>query len=520
MSSSGRFILGAYCLLTLLGCAAVPQVDVLIHGGQVYDGTGAQAKVVDIGLCGDNICLLQTPGESTVSARQTIDANGLVVSPGFIDPHTHSLEELQSDDLNANLNYLFQGVSTVVNGNDGGGPTDIQTILDSLNPRGIGTNLALYIGHGNLRLKVVGNVFRDASVEEMTQMKRLLQIGMESGALGLSSGLYYVPGSFSPTSEVIELAKVAAHYQGVYDTHLRDEGTFSVGFLSALDEAIEIATKADIHLHLAHIKALGVDVWGQSRQAIDKIEQAQRAGVSISADQYPWQASGTFMRSAVVPKWVMAGSKSIMKARLETPELKQRIVSEINENIRVRGGPESLLVTASGNQNWIGQTLEQLAQAHQRSPAEQVISMVLNGRTRVASFNMNMQDIESFMVKPWVVTSSDGTNGHPRKFASFPKKYREFVRDKKLMTLEDFIHRSSGYTAQVLGLNDRGTIQLGNKADILMFDPVKYSEKASFNQWDQLSQGVEYLFVNGQMVIDKGEYKGALAGKFVRPVRD
>ena len=520
MSSNVRLLLGLCCLTTLLGCSTVPDVDVLIRGGEVHDGTGGPAKVLDIGLCGDDICLLQSPGHKTVSARQIIDASGLVVSPGFIDPHTHSLEELQSDELNANLNYLFQGVTTVVNGNDGGGPTDIQSVLDDLNPQGIGTNLALYIGHGNLRLKVVGNVFRDASAEEMGQMKSLLRRGMEKGALGLSSGLYYVPGSFSPTSELIELAKVAAQYEGVYDTHLRDEGAFSVGLLSAIDEAIEIATKADIHLHLAHIKALGVDVWGQSSQAIGKIELAQRDGVSISADQYPWQASGTFMRSAVVPKWVMAGSKSIMKARMENPDLKPKIISEINENIRVRGGPESLVVTASDNQSWVGKSLEQLAQANQQNPAEQVVSMVLSGRTRVASFNMNMQDIENFMVKSWVVTSSDGTNGHPRKYASFPKKYREFVKDKKLMTLEDFIHRSSGYTAQILGLNDRGTIQLGKKADILLFDPLKYKEKASFDQWDRLSQGVEFLFVNGQMVIDRGEYKGVLAGRYVRPVRD
>ena len=509
------FIGAAFCLLG--ACASVPQVDVLITGGRVFDGTDSPARPLDIGICGEQICWVQPQGRTEVAAKRVINAQGLIVSPGFIDPHTHSLEELSSEDYHANLNYLFQGVTTVVNGNDGGGPADIPAALAQLNPAGIGTNLALFAGHGSLRRAVMGNAKRDATEQELAQMTALMEQAMQQGALGLSSGLYYVPGSFAPTSEVVELAKVAAEYGGIYDTHLRDESTFNIGFLAALDEAIEIAGKSGIHLHLAHIKALGVDVWGQSQPAIDKIQQAQAKGVSISADQYPWQASGTFLRSAVVPKWTMAGSDQDLQTRLNDPHLRERLIGEINENIRRRGGPDALLITASEQQELIGKTLEHLAEDYGLAAAELVIELVKQGRTRVASFNMSLDDIHAFMQQPWVVTSSDGTNGHPRKFASFPKKYREYVQEKNLISLQRFIHGSTGQTAAILGLTDRGELKEGRAADILVFDPKTFRDQASFGEWNKLSSGVEYLLVNGSLIIDQQTYTGELAGKFIQP---
>lgn len=519
MTKYGRvfLVLLSGCLLS--ACSTKPTVDILLTGGRVFDGNGEGEKQLDIGICGDTLCLVEAPGSYSVAARQVIKVDGMIVSPGFIDPHTHSFEELQSDTLNGNLNYLYQGVTTVVNGNDGGGPVDIQAALDTLNPKGIGTNVALFTGHGSLRTEVMGNARREAAVSELAQMKQLMEQSMAQGSLGLSSGLYYVPGSFAPTSEVIELAKVAAAHHGIYDTHLRDEGTFSIGFLAALQEAIDIGRQAGVHLHLAHIKALGVDVWGQSQQAIELIESAQKQGLSVSADQYPWQASGTFLRSAVVPKWAMEGSEDDLNKRLNDPSLQQQLEVFIKENIRVRGGPDSLLVTASEDKSIIGKTLAELAASNQVSPARQTIEMVKLGRTRVASFNMSSEDIERFMVQPWVVTSSDGTNGHPRKFASFPKKYRQYVAESKLLSLSDFIHRNSGLTARILGLSEIGVLEEGKKADILVFNPDTFREQASFNNWNALSTGVLQLFVNGQQVIRDGEYTQTLAGRFVKPSR-
>lgn len=509
-------------LSLLTGCFSneAPEIDILIANGTVYIGDHGRPQAIDVAVCGSEICGLYPSSEPQVAAKNIIDASGKIVSPGFIDPHTHSLAELRSKDKNHNLNYLMQGVTTVVNGNDGGGPVNTQKTANELEANGIGTNVALFVGHGSLRKQVMGKAPRYASASELADMKTLLSDAMEQGALGLSSGLYYVPGSFSATEEVVDLAKVAAQYRGIYDTHLRDESTFNIGFLAALQEAIDIARSAKIHLHVAHIKALGVDVWGQSELAIKKINQAKSEGVSISADQYPWQASGTNLRSAVIPKWAMADSEQALIARLSDLNLIEKIKREIGENIRRRGGPESLLITASDNNLLMGKTLADIAAELELSAVQSVIYMVKQGRTRVASFNMHMDDIERFMQQPWVVTSSDGTNGHPRKYASFPQKYQQYVLGSQTIDLARFIRSSTGQTAQILGLGDRGFIQTGLKADILVFDPKEYRAQASFKAWDRLSTGVNYLLVNGQLAIDNSQYTGKLAGQFVARSRD
>ncbi|MBA6352473.1 MULTISPECIES: amidohydrolase family protein [unclassified Colwellia] len=505
------------CLLSLFSCSFEPkeQVDTLIKNGQVYTGIHGEAQALDIVLCGDIICGVYPQGDHNVIAKIVIDAKGKVVSPGFIDPHTHSLAELYSQDKNHNLNYLTQGVTTVINGNDGEGPVDIAKAAEDLEANGIGTNVGLLVGHGSLREEVMGRAQRFATKEDLDEMSLLLTKAMEAGGLGLSSGLYYVPGSFANTEEVVTLAKIASKYGGVYDTHLRDESTFNIGLSAAIDEAIHIASAADIHLHLAHIKALGVDVWGQSKNVIEKVEQAQASGLSISADQYPWLASGTKLHSAVMPKWVMADSKEAFYKRLNDPKLAEKLRSEITENIRRRGGPKSLLITAFKNQELVGLTLAEVANKRSSDAITTAIQLVQEGDVRVASFNMSPQDVEKFMIQPWVVTSSDGTNGHPRKYASFPKKYQKYVVEKKLLTLADFIKKSSSKTAEILGLDNRGKLVKGYKADIIVFNPKTFSAKADFSTWNQYSTGIEHVMLNGELVIHQGKYLKKLAGKFV-----
>jgi len=491
-------------------------VDILITNGTVYTGESSQGQSLDVAVCGQVICGLYASGGQQIQAKKVIDASNKIVSPGFIDPHTHSLAELKSKDKNHNLNYLTQGVTTVVNGNDGGGPVDIKAVSAALEANGIGTNVALFVGHGSLREHVMGRAERFSTPQELNEMSTLLTSAMEAGAIGLSTGLYYVPGSYANTEEVVALAKIASKYNGIYDTHLRDESTFNIGFTQALDEAINIAIEADIHLHLAHIKALGVDVWGQSKQAIAKIEQAQKAGVSISADQYPWLASGTKLRSAVMPKWVMADSQQAFHQRLNQADLAVQLNLEITENIRRRGGPDSLYITEFKDESLVGLTLQQVSEAKNLPVVETAIKLVQEGEVRVASFNMSPKDVEKFMVQPWVVTSSDGTNGHPRKYASFPKKYQTYVVNKQLISIADFINRSSSQTAQLLGLSKRGILKVNYQADIIVFDPDNYSAKADFSQWNEYSIGVEQVVVNGQLVIKNEKYLNIYAGKFVQ----
>lgn len=492
----------------------VIKVDLLIINGDVYSGDSTKAQQLDIAICGQTICGLYPRGQQ-INATKVIDVKGKIVSPGFIDPHTHSLAELLSKDKNHNLNYLTQGVTTVVNGNDGGGPVNIEATAQKLVTNGIGTNVALLVGHGSLREQVMGRAERHSTQEELSQMVTLLTTAMDSGAIGLSTGLYYVPGSYANTEEVVALAKIASQYKGIYDTHLRDESTFNIGFIAALDEAINIAEQANIHLHLAHIKALGVDVWGQSDDAIAKIEHAQSKGISISADQYPWLASGTKLRSAVMPKWVMADSQQAFFQRLNKADLTQKLNAEILENIRRRGGADSLYITEFMDETLVGLNLLQVSEVKSLSVVDTAKQMVQQGEVRVASFNMSPEDVANFMVQPWVVTSSDGTNGHPRKYASFPRKYQIFVVEKKLLSIADFINRSSYQTAKILGLKERGLLKEGFKADIIVFDPQRFSPKADFTQWNKYSVGVEQVVINGIQVIENEKYLSTLAGSFV-----
>jgi len=490
-------------------------VDIVISGNNVFSGNGDKSQSIDIAICGDIICALSPKGDVEYNAKKVIEAADLVVSPGFIDPHTHSLGELIEPTTASNLNYLTQGVTTVVNGNDGAGIVDVGAVNKQLTEQGIGTNTALLVGHGSIRDQVMGRSERHATAQELSQMMALTKQAMIDGAMGLSTGLYYVPGSYASTDEVIALAKVAAQYDGIYDTHLRDESTFNIGFIEAVDEAINIVKAADIHLHLAHIKALGVDVWGQSEAVITKVNQAINAGVSISADQYPWQASGTHLHSAVVPKWLMADSTEKFHQRLNNTALKQRIDQEISENIRRRGGPSALLFTVAEDQTLVGKTLAQVAKDRKMTAVDLVKELVQQAPIRVASFNMSNDDIERFMVQPWVVTSSDGTNGHPRKYASFPKKYRRYVKDQSLLSLAQFIKQSSFATATALKIPKRGLLKVGNYADIIVFDPNKFKDNATFSKWNVLSTGVNTVIVNGKVTIEAGVYNNALAGTVI-----
>ncbi|MGB0495035.1 MAG: N-acyl-D-amino-acid deacylase family protein [Kangiellaceae bacterium] len=499
----------------LVGCSKNTEVikaDYLISNALVYSGNNEPEQKLDVAICGSEICYVGSPN-SHIDPKEMIDATGLILTPGFIDPHTHSMGELLSEKKNSNINYLTQGVTTVINGNDGDGSADIEGIRNKVSKSGIGTNLGLLVGHGFIRKQVMGLSNKSPSAEELQAMKNLVRQAMQQGALGFSSGLYYVPGNYSKTEEVIELAKVAAEFNGIYDSHLRDESTFNIGFLDAIKEHIEIVKQAKIKGHIAHIKALGVDVWGLSKPAIELVNKARDEGFEITADQYPWQASGTHLRNAVVPSELMADSVEAFVARLNDEKALPEIKEKIKENIRRRGGATSLLVTASKNPSWLGKNLQEIADEAEVTPTEAVIMIVQQEKIRVASFNMSMDDIRNFMAQPWVVSSSDGTNGHPRKYASFPQKYESFILNDSVMPLHTFIHKSSAKTAEIFSIAKRGLIEAGFYADINLIKLSDYKARADFSSWNKLSTGVEYQFVNGVKSISNGKYTGALAGK-------
>ncbi|MEP0986954.1 amidohydrolase family protein [Ekhidna sp.] len=508
-----RYSLLLVTVVMLLGCGETDRADMLIKNGKIIDGTGSESYLADVAIRGDSILDIGTSLSEKYSYDNEINADGFIVSPGFIDPHTHALSDLLSDDKHSNLNYLTQGVTTVFVGNDGDGPYRINRYAEDLTDS-IGTNCAFLIGHGTVREAVMGMKNESPTQGELNQMKALVKLGMEEGAFGLSSGLFYAPGSFSTTEEVIALAEEVAKFGGIYDTHLRDESTYSIGLLKAVEEAIRIGEEANVAVNLAHIKALGVDVWGMSDEIIEMVEDANDRGIRTTADQYPWSASGTHLENALLNKWVMADGEEAYMNRLNDPALAKQIRSEIKENLRKRGGAESILITAdSKDESLIGSNLQEIADSTNEYPVDVAFDIIRNGGCRIASFNMNQSDIENFMVQPWVMTSSDGTNGHPRKYASFPQKYQKYVVERELLTTEKFVHRSTGLTAQSMGISKRGTLKVGNKADIIMWKPDGFKSKADFQNPTRYSEGIHYLIINGEIVIQDESYNKKLAGQ-------
>lgn len=512
-----RLIAFVYAIAVISACAPVKSehsVDLLIQHGNVYQGEKNGEPVrLDVGITAGKIVFIGNADARSIKASRILDATGLLVTAGFIDPHTHSLGELLSHDRNANLNYLYQGVTTVVNGNDGDGDPDVAGVAEKLVNNGIGTNTALFIGHGTLRRSVMGGANRAPTDKELARMKALVGAAMQNGALGLSTGLFYAPGSYANTEEIIALSRVAAQSGGIYDSHVRDESSYTVGLLAAIDEALEIGRKADIPVHISHIKALGVDVWGDSKAVIARIEAARASGQTVHADQYPWSASGTHLHNALLPKSFLEGDTNDYIARLGVADVRQSLAADVTENLRRRGGADSILIVVAANPELEGRTLADIAGEMKTDPVATAFEIMQQGSTRIASFNMLDADIKAFMSRDWVMTSSDGTDGHPRKFASFPKKYRDFVAGSQTLSLTEFLYRSSALTAAALGLGDRGRIDVGMAADIVVLDVENFAPAADFATWNALSTGVVYAVVNGQLAIDDSDYTGALAGR-------
>jgi N-acyl-D-aspartate/D-glutamate deacylase len=410
----------------------------------------------------------------------------------------------------------MQGVTTVFTGNDGQGPLQTGATLAKWEKQGIGTNAGVYIGQGTVRREVMGMSDRAPSAAQISQMRALVDRGVREGALGMSTGLYYAPGSYATTEEVIELAKAAAQNGGFYDSHLRDEDSYTIGLLGAIREAIRIAREAHIEVHISHIKALGPQVWGQSTQAIALIREARAEGLNVTADQYPYEASGSSVTASLVPRWAEVDGDSALIARIDDPSVRPRLMAEMETNLKRRGGAESLLIISGRDKSYLGKRLSLIAAEKHESPIEAALEIIKGGGAGVASFNMNESDIENFMKQDFVMTGSDGSEGHPRKYGTFSRKIRVYVNEKKIITLPYAVHSSSGLTAETFHLKDRGFPRAGYFADVIVFDPASVAERATYEQPAILAAGMKYVFVNGKLAVDNGKYTGALAGKAIR----
>lgn len=498
--------------------------DLLIRNAHVFDGNGNPWIRADVGIIGDRIRAVGRL-EGTTAAK-TIDAAGLALTPGFIDVHSHAGGGLATDELKHGQPVLAQGITTVLVNPDGGGPTDLEGQRARYVKAGIGLNVGLMVPHGSVREAVLGMTDRDPDSEQIAKMVDLVRQGMRAGAFGLSSGLYYAPGSYSKTGEVVAMAHMAAQFGGVYSSHIRDEADYTIGVVAAVQEVIAIAEQAGLIGVVSHMKALGPASHGLSMALVERIEAARARGVQVYADQYPYSASGTGIGGALIPRWALVGGRDALLKRIHGPE-RSKLVDEVRVNITRRGGADTLVISRYAPDSTIeGRNLSELAQKAGKTPEEHALDLLERGDASLVSFNMSERDIELIMRQPWTMTSTDGDlvpmgrgKPHPRAYGAFPRKLRLYVRDRGVVDLAFAVRSMTSLPAQVFGLKDRGQIRSGAFADILIFDPAKVNDAATYQEPHQLAEGMTHILVNGVLVRETGRFLAELPGRVLSPER-
>lgn len=535
-------------LLIVSGCSTADRYDIIIRNGQIVDGSGSPAYKGDIGIIADTIAGI---GDLKNAKGMTeIDAEGLTVAPGFINMLSWAVESLIED--GKSQGEIRQGVTLEVMGEgDSWGPwndrmkeeikasmgdikyniewTTLGEYLEYLEKRGVSTNIASFVGTNTLRIYAVGYDDREPSPAEMDTMKFLVRQAMEEGAVGVSSALEYVPGSFAKPDEIIELCKVAAGYDGMYISHLRNEDD---QLLESIDELINVAKEANIRSEIYHFKQTGKTNWDKLDKAVAKIDSARSAGLYITADMYNYVASSTGF-DVLMPEWVQEGGFDKWVERLKDPKVRKIIGPEImNTILRKPGSPERVLIVGFDTDSLKylqGKTLAEIAAMRGTSPEETVMDLVIQDRSRigVVYFSMSEDNIRKEIALPWMSFCSDGksmapegvflkSSTHPRAYGNFARLLGKYVRDEKVIPLEEAIYKLTTLPATNMKIDKRGALKEGYYADVVVFDPAKIQDHATFDNPHQLSTGMSHVFVNGKQVLKDGEHTGAMPGRVVR----
>lgn len=493
------------------------KADILIKAGELYDGVNPIPVTSDIAIKGERIVYVGKANpkiESRCKAAKVIDATGYVVCPGFIDPHCH-LESLLLK-TKTNEPYLRMGVTTVIAGMCGGSQYPLNKYFGKLESQGIGTNTASFTGHNTVRSKVMGQEDRFATKEEVAKMQELVQKDLDDGSFGLSSGLYYVPGCFSEGSEVVELCKTIAPVGGIYTTHVRNENKYGIGLYESILEALNIGRQAGVQVNISHIKCLGKGVWYQSDKVIEAIEKCQKEGMKVTADQYPYLASGLGLASAITPSWSRDGGVKGLKERMKDPELLAKIKAEMPGLIDERGGADTIILTA-GAKEYSGKTLAVAAKMLGLNDVDAALKLINDLNPSCNTFVMNEKDVVNYMTKPWVMSCSDGTFGsHPRAAGTYAELIQKYVVEKGVLPLSAFIRRSTGLVAETYRIKDRGVIREGAFADVTIFRPAEVRANATYTAAKLLANGFKNVIVNGQVAVENDNYLGTLSGKVIR----
>jgi N-acyl-D-aspartate/D-glutamate deacylase len=494
--------------------------DLVLRDGTIYDGGDGDAVVGDVAIRGDRIVAV---GRFDVAGTpREFNAKGLVIAPGLIDLHSHSDDPILEAKTRQNANFLTQGCTTVVTGNCGSGPVDVAAYYRKIDERGAGTNVLHLVPHGALRSQAMGRENRPPSPAELDKMKRLVAQGMQDGAWGMATGLIYVPGSFSKTDELIALAGVVAEHDGIYASHIRNEGT---QLLQSLDEILNIGRQAKLPVHVSHLKVSGKANWGLAPDAIQKLRDARAAGQQVTADQYPYPASSTSLAATVIPDELR--DWKALKAALDDGERADKVRGQIEQKLAAHDQGQSIVIANFANERpWQGKSLAAIAKDTSRTPLDVVLDIMSRGGAQIVNFGMNEDEVRLFMREPFVATASDGSaqsldspaQPHPRSFGCFPRKIGYYAIEGKVLPLGQAIRSASGLPADILRLPERGYLKAGYFADVVVFNPATFRDKATFTEPLQWSTGVKLLLVNGQTAVEDGQPTGKLAGRAIRHV--
>ena len=499
-----------------------PAADLLLIGGLVHDGSGQPPVRQDVGVAGERISFVGDAAVAGLDAAVVVNVDGLLVTPGFIDMHSHA--ELTEDYGRDALPFLQQGITTVAIGVDGGGTPDIAGLFAGLEGR-IGVNAFAYAGHGAIRRRVIGDDDRAPAAAELDEMRALVRQAMNEGAFGLSTGLFYVPGYYATTEEVIELARVAAAFDGIYDTHDRDLGASyrGVGYLESIREAIRIGEAAGARVIFSHFNAQGAANYGRAPEGARLIEEARARGVEVAAAQHVYTATQSNLAAYTIPRWASNGGREEMLERFRDPETVRRLDVETMEMLAIRGGAEKLLF-ADPRPELNGRTLAAVA-AEWELPVPAAVRRIITAGN-AAVMNLDLYDIGNTRYlarQPWMMTCTDGRTPsptqnvtHPRVFGAFTRKLRQFVLDEGIIAMPFAVRSMTGLAADFLRLEDRGYLRAGAIADIAVFDRDRIRDLATYDQPRQPSEGTVHVLVNGRFAIRDGAATGALAG---RPIR-
>jgi N-acyl-D-amino-acid deacylase len=497
--------------------------DLLLLGGQLLDGAGNPWVERDIAISGDRISFIGNAAADSITAADTVDVAGLLVTPGFWDAHSHA--ELETENGKTAEPFLHQGITTVVLGVDGDGEDSVAAIFAGYERTGIGVNALRFVGHGSARSSVMGVADREPTAAELERMKAYVERAMREGAFGLSTGLFYSPGSFATTEEVIELNRVAARWGGIYDTHDRDLGASwpGIGFLVSMEEAIAIGEQAGTPVIFSHLNMQGAHNYGRAPQAVRLIEAARARGVDVMAAQHPYTATQSNLTAYAVPRWAVSGGRDSMHARFADPVTARRLDVETMDMLAIRGGPQKIMIV-DPDPELNGRTLAEVATAW-NLPVPETVRRILQEKNPPV-MNHDLYDMANTRIlagMEWMMTCTDGRTPHPgqdivhpRVYGAFPRKLRLFVLDEPVISMPFAVRGMTSLPATFFGVAGRGQLREGWYADIAVLDVPRIRDAASYEQPHQMAQGTVHVLVNGRFALRAGAITGELAG---RPIR-